>query len=322
VSTTIKVSVIIPNYNHALFLKQRIDSVLNQTYKNFEVIILDDCSTDNSARLIEEYRNHPKLSNILINTQNSGSPFLQWEKGIEMAKGDWIWVAESDDWCEPIFLEELISKISDETTFAFCQSIVINQDGKKIWQTKWPKEFDEIEGNKFVKNYLSKDNHIVNASMCIFRKKYFTLASFDFSKYKFIGDWVLWHRMAILGKVLVSGKQLNYFRKHDADVSGKAFRQGLHYTEYITFLDSLENGKILSQGDRRESIVFRFYEFLNDGKLENQYRKNINSVFKSKLGLKLYYFIIKNWLVKKIKTPLIRQLGIGKPQFQNFARYE
>ena len=92
------VSVIIPNYNHASFLKQRIDSVLNQTYPDFEVVILDDCSTDNSKSIIEQYRGHHKVNNIVYNNINSGSSFQQWKKGIDFAKGEWIWVAESDDY--------------------------------------------------------------------------------------------------------------------------------------------------------------------------------------------------------------------------------
>ncbi|ENV48656.1 hypothetical protein P255_00165 [Acinetobacter brisouii CIP 110357] len=74
----IKVSVIIPNYNHHKFLHARLDSILKQTYQNFEIIILDDCSTDESRDIIELYRNHPKVSHIIYNTKNSGSSFIQW----------------------------------------------------------------------------------------------------------------------------------------------------------------------------------------------------------------------------------------------------
>ena len=88
------VSVIIPNYNHAKYLNQRIDSVLNQTYQNFEVIILDDCSPDNSKQVIEAYRGHPKISTIVYNEQNSGTTFKQWDKGLQLAKGEWVWIAD------------------------------------------------------------------------------------------------------------------------------------------------------------------------------------------------------------------------------------
>jgi len=103
-----KVSVIIPNFNHAAYLKQRIDSVLNQTYQNFELIILDDCSTDNSKEIIEQYRNDTRVSNIVYNTENSGSTFKQWDKGINLSSGDYIWIAESDDWCELNFLQTIM----------------------------------------------------------------------------------------------------------------------------------------------------------------------------------------------------------------------
>ncbi len=98
------VSVIIPNYNHAPFLKERIDSVINQHYDNFEVIILDDCSKDNSREVIEQYRNHPKVKHIIYNEANSGSTFIQWHKGFRLAEGEYIWIAESDDVADLDFL--------------------------------------------------------------------------------------------------------------------------------------------------------------------------------------------------------------------------
>lgn len=101
------VSIIIPNYNHARFLDERMQSVLGQTYQNFEVIILDDRSTDNSREVIEKYRSNPKVRKILFNDTNSGSPFRQWKKGMELASGEIVWIAESDDHCEDTFLEKL-----------------------------------------------------------------------------------------------------------------------------------------------------------------------------------------------------------------------
>ena len=102
------VSVIIPNYNHARYLDERMQSVLGQTYQNIEVIILDDCSTDNSREVIERYRNDPKVTSIVYNDSNTGKPFQQWNKGIGLAAGDIIWLAESDDTCDAEMLERLV----------------------------------------------------------------------------------------------------------------------------------------------------------------------------------------------------------------------
>ena len=299
------VSVIIPNYNHAKFLRQRLESVLNQSFRDFEVIILDDRSTDESVQVIEDYRAHPKVSHIVLNKENTGSTFIQWKKGIELAKGEWIWIAESDDWCELSFLDELINKTDDDVSFAYCQSIVINQNGKKIWQTKWHLDYEKMPGKDFIRNYLSKGNYIVNASMCVFKKKFYKQVSDEFTRYKFIGDWVFWLEMADLGNVVISGKQLNYFRKHDNDISGKAFITGLGYHEYFSFLDRLGKDKLIPDKNRRGLIIHKFYEFIHDKTVNKQYRKEIYKKFRYRLGIQTFYFHFKNWAVKNIKNRLI-----------------
>ena len=73
-------SVIVPNYNHASFLAERIETILAQTFTDFELILLDDCSTDESVKILEKYCDHPKVSCIVVNEVNSGSRFLQWKK--------------------------------------------------------------------------------------------------------------------------------------------------------------------------------------------------------------------------------------------------
>jgi glycosyltransferase involved in cell wall biosynthesis len=91
---------------HASFLEERINSILKQTYKNYEIILLDDKSTDNSIEIIKRYENNYHISHIKINKTNNGSPFIQWEKGFNLAEGELIWIAESDDSCDADFLKK------------------------------------------------------------------------------------------------------------------------------------------------------------------------------------------------------------------------
>ena len=300
----IRVSVIIPNYNHSHFLKQRIDSVLNQSYQDFEVIILDDCSTDNSVQVIEGYRNHPKISTILINTQNSGSPFLQWKKGIEVARGEWIWIAESDDWCEPNFLETLLKDTGPDVALAFCQSIFVNETGEKTWEPGWFKHSQKMDGKKFITDHLSKGNLIVNASMCIFRRSLYHQVSEEFMQYKFSGDWIFWIEIAMQGNVVISEKPLNYFRKHGGDISGKAYVQGLGYYEYFAFLNKVGDSKVIPENVRTSVFTYKFYEFLNDKRVERKFRKPLFKEFQSRLGPKVYLLEVKNFLNMNIKQPI------------------
>jgi len=101
------VSVVVPNYNHARYLQQRIDSILSQTYQDFELILLDDCSTDHSRDILASYRENPKVR-IEYNDENSGTVFKQWNKGVRMARGRYIWMAESDDFADPRFLARMV----------------------------------------------------------------------------------------------------------------------------------------------------------------------------------------------------------------------
>lgn len=128
------ISVIIPNYNHARFLKQRVNSVLQQTYQDFEVIIMDDNSSDHSKDIIEQYRNYPKISHIIYNETNSGSTFKQWKKGLELAKGEWIWIAESDDYADTDFLEQLLGFSTNDNNIQliYCDSFSTNENSETL----------------------------------------------------------------------------------------------------------------------------------------------------------------------------------------------
>ena len=125
-----KVSVIVPNYNHEPFLPRRLDSIYGQTYKNIEVILLDDCSSDQSRSLLDQYAaTHPEITRKLYNDENSGSAFRQWAKGIKAATGDLVWIAESDDFCDEHFLEVLVRCFEDEAVLlAYAKSTFVDKN--------------------------------------------------------------------------------------------------------------------------------------------------------------------------------------------------
>ena len=150
-STYDKVSVIIPSYNHSEYLDLRIQSVFNQTYDNTEIIILDDKSPDNSRDIIEQYRSYPKVVRILYNEENVGNTFRQWEKGIKLATGEWVWIAESDDWCEPTLLSELLSIRSKKTVLSFCGSSAI-RGNKILFYSDHEYLAEGIDGHEFIDN--------------------------------------------------------------------------------------------------------------------------------------------------------------------------
>ncbi len=221
------VSVIVPNYNHASFLKQRIDSVINQTYPDFEVILLDDCSTDNSREIIEQYRQHPKVSQIVYNETNSGSAFQQWKKGIELAKEEWIWIAESDDYAHDSLLEHLIVNTNRRANIvlSYCQSNEINENntvlGTMQWWTNdldayhWSADYAN-SGTSEIVNYLLFKNTIPNASAVIFKKSAYLKVDDSHAGMRYCGDWLLWLQLLQAGDIAYTAQPLNFFRKHTA----------------------------------------------------------------------------------------------------------
>lgn len=148
------VSVIVPNYCHAPYLEQRIESILQQTFQDFELILLDDCSTDGSREILERYRNHPKVSGIFYNERNSGSPFKQWEKGLSKATGDYVWIAESDDFSSPCFLERCVRILDTrpDCSIVFTSSYIVDSHSRTIREeapVKYPKHKQIRFGSRF-----------------------------------------------------------------------------------------------------------------------------------------------------------------------------
>ena len=287
-----KVSVIVPNYNHSKYLKQRIESILFQSYSDFEVIILDDLSTDNSREVIEEYRNNEKVSSIVFNTKNSGSTFKQWAKGVSMAKGDYIWIAESDDWCEPTLLQELVSGIEkdQECLLSYCQSYCITNTNIVSWQTSHPLLSEIVDGRQFIRKYMSVNNAVYNASMVLWKREIFQSLSSEFLEYKFCGDWLFWIEIAKRGKVHISGKLLNYFRKHDRDVSGIAEKTGLNFIEIMKLVNTLYIDGVINDAEYNKAYKLHFRAFLREKHiLDFNTSAQITGLFKQPVSPKTSY---------------------------------
>jgi len=239
------VSIIVPNYNHERYLEQRLNSVLNQTYPNFEVILLDDCSTDNSKVILNRYASHPKVSYSLFNDDNSGNTFLQWKKGIALSKGDFIWIAESDDFCDPCFINEVIKPLlnNKDIVMSYCQSNKVDDKGKKIgnWIT-FTEIFESdifskngiINGNYFIEKFLIFKNVIPNASAVIFRKSSFKNEFLEINRYsRYCGDWIFYFKILLNNKIAFISHSYNNFRYHSDSVIANAVKNenGIHIVD-------------------------------------------------------------------------------------------
>ncbi len=247
IKSTPLVSVIIPNYNHARYLEQRLDSVFGQTYPNLEVIILDDCSTDNSLEVINRYKDNPNLSQIVVNETNSGSVFKQWDKGINLAKGELIWIAESDDYCELNMLEELVKAYTDRegVVVAFPHYVYVWPDG--VLPKVKERSTQYYKGVSFVKKWMSLYCVIRNASGAVFSKDAAMKVGDDYKSFKACGDYMFWTQIAEQGKVAYVRKNLTYFRQHSANVTNNS---------YATGNESIESRRVLEYIKRKYHLSY------------------------------------------------------------------
>jgi glycosyltransferase involved in cell wall biosynthesis len=218
-----KVSVIIPNYNHARFLEKRIRTVIEQTYQDLEVICLDDASADKSHDVITSFLTEPRFQAI-YNTVNSGSPFKQWQKGLQVAQGEYIWIAESDDYADLKFLEKLVVILDQNPNIGlvYSQSWGVDENDQiirnwKIWtddldSDRWSNNFIN-NGNDECQRYLIFKNTIPNASAVLMRRSVLDKIEID-TQMRLAGDWLLWAKILSIADIAFVAEPLNNFRTH------------------------------------------------------------------------------------------------------------
>lgn len=295
-----QVSVIIPNYNHAPFLKERIDSVINQHYDNFEVIILDDCSKDNSREVIEQYRNHPKVKHIVYNEANSGSTFIQWHKGFRLAEGEYIWIAESDDVADLDFLTKLTAAINGDKSITIAASALyyIDEQGKvtgkgSISKTKKTKYYS---GKDFIKSNMLLGNHLLNASSAIIRKSAIQDIPSNYTKLRASGDYLFWIELANCGNVVEVPLPLDYFRRSSSCVTFRLHASGVAFEEAHIVYDRLRELGYATGYYRHVIVGFRLWEISNSTRFSSaDIKRHCLSIWKKetrtpRLDIALCYF--------------------------------
>lgn len=251
------VSIIIPNYNHAPYLKERIESILNQTYQDFEIILLDDCSTDNSREVLEHYRSNPHVSHIVLNEQNTRNTFLQWDRGVRLSRGEYLWMAESDDVAEPTFIEVLVRILEQhpEAVVAYSHSMMIDSRSQPLgysWHSHGSNGRTYVyQGNWFLKHRMLVYNHIYNASMAVFRRSAYYAVPPSFQQYRYCGDYLFWNYLCTMGKVIEVQQVLNRYRQHERKVSMDSQKNGGRWRDIGGILTEFSDMLHLSPLQRR-----------------------------------------------------------------------
>lgn len=270
----IKISVVIPNYNYENFLLPRIYSILNQTEKIHELIILDDCSKDNSRKLIDEIVEkiapYIKVQKV-YNQENSGCAFKQWKKGFALATGNYVWIAEADDCCDKTLLKNIIKPIKQDKNIyiSYADTAFINAWDKIILPTIKPEidirktnhwESDFVDnGLEEIKNYTFLNCIIANVSSCIIKKDNYDDIFEKIIEYKQAGDWLFYVSVMKKGDIAFCNKPLNYYRLHGNNVTSVTKKQK-HFDEIVRIHGEIRN--MIEMTPWHEDEIQKRYDFL------------------------------------------------------------
>lgn len=238
-----KISVIVPNYNYARYIEARLASICQQSLPVFELIVLDDASTDQSIPVISQWLAATQTEvRVVVNDTNAGNVFAQWQKGIELASGDYIWIAEADDLSDPNFLATVLPPlVAGEAVLSYCDSQQISADGvvlAKNYQDylsvvsaeKWQHAYiangqDECASSLAILNTLPNVSAVVFNSAVL--KQVFREHFEEIKSYQKAGDWMTYLQVLAQGNIAYSPASFNRHRRHEGSVIAGEGRQRL-----------------------------------------------------------------------------------------------
>jgi glycosyltransferase involved in cell wall biosynthesis len=223
-----RVSVVVPNYQHGRFLARRLESVLGQSFGDLELVYLDDGSTDESAEVFARYAGDPRVR-AAEPAPRSGNPFVQWNRGVAQARGEYVWIAEADDEAAPTLLERLVPVLDGDPHLGlvYCESLAVDESGAPLHAMarrtrvldpeRWSSDF-RASGEEECRRYLILKNTIPNASAVLFRRETFLEVGGAAEDLSLAGDWLTWVKLCLASDLAYVAEPLNFFRRHRRSV--------------------------------------------------------------------------------------------------------
>lgn len=271
-----RVSVIVPNYNYAEYLRERLRSIIEQTYPIFEIIILDDASTDNSLEIIDQCLSETDIdSSLHINSVNSNSVFTQWQRGVELAKGDLIWICEADDIADIHFLERCTKEFQEEqVVLCYTQSRQIDSAGVEL-DSDYRAYTDDISGTKWRTKYVNDGrrelgegfavkNTIPNVSGVLFKasalREALSECMDELDRLKIAGDWAVYAHLLQKGKIAYLPESLNLHRRHNSSATNSS-QQSRHLAEiiYLQHKVSKNSSVDIATSEKAKAYIRKIY---------------------------------------------------------------
>ena len=267
----LKFSVVIPLYNKESYIKRSLESVLNQTYEDFEVIIVDDGSIDSGAKIVSEF-NDVRIR--LIHQENSGVSVAR-NRGVKEARAEYIAFLDADDEWEPDFLatiSTLIKKYPNAALYA-TSYFIMGQKGKRPSTNYGLNDDSDLTCN--IDNYfqvalLNNDPIVCSSAVCILKRVIIDVGGFPVGV-RCGEDIGTWAKIAIKHNISYSLKKCAIYHQYDVENNsvGKFYGLKYHFNyKLLLQLDSLESNKCINK------YVIKFIYAQATSALANGYNKD------------------------------------------------
>lgn len=232
------ISICIPVYNAERFIKETIQSVLDQTIVDFEIVITDNCSTDRTEEIVKYFKDY--RINYVKNSSNLGAE-KNWNKSLKLASGKYIKLLCADDILYPTCLEEQLAVLESfdnvDVVLVTSHKNVINQDGKMIMSRKFPGS-GKYKGIKALKKSLHRGTNVIGEPVAgLFRKEILEKSGYYNGENLYMIDMDLWSRILKHGNLYVVDKVLYAFR-----ISTNSLSTNIGFAQvklFNTFVDKL-----------------------------------------------------------------------------------
>lgn len=303
-------SVVMPVYNGERFLNKAIESILNQSFGEFEFIIINDGSTDNSQKIIESYTDNrikaiKKQNTGLIDTLNMG---------ISASTGEWIARMDADDISYPTRFEEQLKFIQDDIAVIGSQACLIDEFDNICGETRFDCENDKIR--KKLGQYKS---NIIHPSVIINKSMINRVGGYD-PKMHVAEDYDLWLRISRIGKIINVNKKLIGLRKHTGNISVTKLETSIN-NGLVSFAYHCRSG---SSNIVSETEYYRLYNKVT--KIDKSFRKiyqkfeNHKVQYNNSTKFKKYLYVIlnSNFIMEFFTVKLLKKWVLFRINYSDF----
>ena len=316
------ISVIINVYNGEKFINKCLDSIINQTYKNLEILIINDGSTDGTLNIIKKYKD--KRIRVINNKKNIGLS-LSRNVGIDNAKGEYLYFVDADDFIEIDTIEYLYNLIKKyNVDISTCKCLDIYDYDYKLNQTE--EKIQLLAASDYLKKVLISQNREVSIWNKLIKKELFNNIKFE---NRIINDIAFTHKIILKSKNIIYSNQIKYFyfnnsegishmKENDLDRAIDRYNSCIERYEYIKniYPDLIENDISLIQNIARlyRNNNVNVKKYLDDKSAVKLYKKlfSFKKLFKCDMNIKskiklcifrfspkLHNIIVKKYLNKK-----------------------